>query len=82
MTDHGDPHDRGPPPADPAVTFLAAAAALETVDQAVQDAQRPAAGTPTAAPQAGPHPALAALLMLCEVRAQLAGSAPGLRRST
>ncbi|MFD0267771.1 HSP18 transcriptional regulator [Streptomyces sp. NPDC127106] len=62
----------------PPVTFLAAAAALETITQAVQDAQHPAAGTPAAAPQAGPHPALAALLMLREVREQLAGWESGL----
>lgn len=59
------------------VPFLAAAAALETIDQAVRDAQRPPEGSPTAtaAPsgESGPHPALAALLMLREVREQLAG---------
>lgn len=62
----------------PPVTFLAAAAALETINRAVQDAQRPAAGTPATAPQAGPPPALAALLMLREVREQLAGWESGL----
>ncbi|MFB7467484.1 HSP18 transcriptional regulator [Streptomyces sp. NPDC056224] len=64
------------PPADH-VFFLAAAAALETIDQAVRDAQQPSTGpvAPTAlpAPDPGPHPALAALLMLREVREQLAG---------
>ncbi|WP_405979887.1 HSP18 transcriptional regulator [Streptomyces sp. NBC_00158] len=57
------------------VTFLAAAAALETIDQALKDAQQGSTSTPAAAsgPGAGPHPALAALLMLREVREQLAG---------
>ncbi|MEV8535530.1 HSP18 transcriptional regulator [Streptomyces sp. NPDC051211] len=66
--------------ADPAtarVSFLAAAAALETIDQAVREAQQPPAGStaPTVrpAPDPGPHPALSALLMLREVREQLAG---------
>ncbi|AQT73502.1 MULTISPECIES: hypothetical protein [Streptomyces] len=64
------------------VPFLAAAAALEAINQAVQDAQQPSARTATteAAPAAdsGPHPALAALLMLREVREQLAGWESGL----
>ncbi|MEU6979012.1 HSP18 transcriptional regulator [Streptomyces sp. NPDC046371] len=57
----------------PPVTFLAAAAALETINQAVQDAQRPQGRTPAVTPEPGqgPHPALAALLMLREVREQL-----------
>ncbi|MFE5534784.1 HSP18 transcriptional regulator [Streptomyces sp. NPDC056492] len=64
------------------VPFLAAAAALEAINQAVKDAQQPSAGTPatTKTPEgdAGPHPALAALLMLREVREQLAGWESGL----
>ncbi|MFD8144559.1 HSP18 transcriptional regulator [Streptomyces sp. NPDC059708] len=62
------------------VTFLAAAAALETIDQAVKDARQAPASTPAEAsePGAGPHPALAALLMLREVREQLAGWETGL----
>ncbi|MEU8496032.1 HSP18 transcriptional regulator [Streptomyces lavendulae] len=67
------------------VPFLAAAAALEAINQAVKDAQRPSAGTPTAeaapgapAADSGPHPALAALLTLREVREQLAGWESGL----
>ncbi|WP_412077469.1 HSP18 transcriptional regulator [Streptomyces xanthophaeus] len=64
------------------VPFLAAAAALETINQAVKDAQYPSARTPMAearpAPGSGPHPALAALLMLREVREQLAGWESGL----
>ncbi|MFI1279842.1 HSP18 transcriptional regulator [Streptomyces sp. NPDC020858] len=63
------------------VPFLAAAAALEAIDQAVRDAQHPPA-SPTAtvahAPDSGPDPALAALLMLREVREQLAGWESGL----
>ncbi|MFE5143851.1 HSP18 transcriptional regulator [Streptomyces fagopyri] len=71
-------------PSQPAapVPFPAAAAALEAINQSVRDAQQPsAAHTPaTAAPtgRSGPHPALAALLMLREVREQLAGWESGL----
>ncbi|MFJ7592230.1 HSP18 transcriptional regulator [Streptomyces sp. NPDC097617] len=72
------------PPTGP-VPFLAAAAALEAIHQAVRDAQQPPAGTPTTsaastpeAPDAGPHPALTALLMLREIREQLAGWESGL----
>ncbi|KIF01399.1 HSP18 transcriptional regulator [Streptomyces sp. RSD-27] len=62
------------------VTFLAAAAALETINQALDDARRSSAGTPAAAPaqDTGAPPALAALLMLREVREQLAGWETGL----
>ncbi|MFD9358364.1 HSP18 transcriptional regulator [Streptomyces sp. NPDC060031] len=65
------------------VPLLAAAAALETIGQAVRDAQQPpaAASTATAAapePEPGPHLALAALVMLREVREQLAGWESGL----
>ncbi|MFK0045900.1 HSP18 transcriptional regulator [Streptomyces sp. NPDC090741] len=64
------------------VPFLAAAAALETINQAVKNAQQPFARTTTAdtamAPHSGPHPALVALLMLREVREQLAGWESGL----
>ncbi|MFI8290529.1 HSP18 transcriptional regulator [Streptomyces sp. ms191] len=66
----------------PTVPLLAAAAALEAISQAVRDAQHPSAGMPGAelTPEAdsGPHPALAALLMLREVRDQLAGWESGL----
>ncbi|MFI5642913.1 HSP18 transcriptional regulator [Streptomyces goshikiensis] len=58
------------------IPFLAAAAALETISQSVKEAQRAASQTPTtAAPpsaESGPHPALAALLTLREIREQLA----------
>ncbi|MFD9420845.1 HSP18 transcriptional regulator [Streptomyces goshikiensis] len=65
------------------VSFTAAAAALEAINQSVQDAQQSSAGTPkTTAPLAaadsGPYPALAALLMLREIREQLAGWESGL----
>ncbi|MFF8834184.1 HSP18 transcriptional regulator [Streptomyces sp. NPDC015130] len=62
------------------VTFLAAAAALETINQAVREAQEASANTSGAPPAAGanPHPALAALLMLREVREQLGGWETGL----
>ncbi|KOY50414.1 hypothetical protein [Streptomyces sp. XY332] len=69
-------------PPTPQVSFLAAAAALETIDQAVRSAQEDPGSTPTARATSvlasGPHPALAALLMLREVREQLAGWESGL----
>ncbi|UUU37885.1 HSP18 transcriptional regulator [Streptomyces sp. NBC_00162] len=64
-----------------AVPFPAAAAALETIDQALRGAQQStesATAEAGPAPEAGPHPALAALLMLREVREQLAGWESGL----
>ncbi|MFB7860669.1 HSP18 transcriptional regulator [Streptomyces sp. NPDC056069] len=67
--------------ATPPVPFLVAAAALETIDQVVKDAQQAAPASTSAAaspPDAGPHPALAALLTLREVRKQLAGWETGL----
>ncbi|WP_329390099.1 HSP18 transcriptional regulator [Streptomyces sp. NBC_01351] len=64
------------------IDFLVAAAALRTIRQAVSDAQHPPAVTPQAAtvsdPDAGPQSALAALVMLREVREQLAGWESGL----
>ncbi|MEC4573856.1 HSP18 transcriptional regulator [Streptomyces virginiae] len=69
------------PPGTP-VPFPAAAAALEAINQSVKEAQQSSAqgpanpAPPAAAP--GPHPALAALLMLREVREQLAGWESGL----
>ncbi|MBB4982206.1 MULTISPECIES: HSP18 transcriptional regulator [Streptomyces] len=72
-------------PAEPTaqVPFLAAAAALEIINEAVKDAQQVfdrGEPTGTGAPMAdeGPHSALAALLMLREVREQLAGWETGL----
>ncbi|MFC9824476.1 HSP18 transcriptional regulator [Streptomyces erythrochromogenes] len=65
------------PPSPEPVRFTAAAAALEIISKAVADTRQPTADTPeertAAVPAAGPHPALAALLMLREVREQLAG---------
>ncbi|MFJ3728712.1 hypothetical protein ACIPYQ_39950 [Streptomyces sp. NPDC090045] len=64
------------------VSFTAAAAALEAINQSVKDARPSPERTPkTTAPLAagsGPHPALAALLMLGEVREELAGWESGL----
>ncbi|MEV6581307.1 HSP18 transcriptional regulator [Streptomyces sp. NPDC051582] len=61
------------------VPFHAAAAALQAIDQSMKDAQRSAARTPvTAGADAGPHPALAALLMLREIREELASWESGL----
>ncbi|MFD5370691.1 HSP18 transcriptional regulator [Streptomyces sp. NPDC127103] len=70
------------PPTTPA-SFPAVAAALKAINQSMQDAQQPTAPMPAttaplSAPDAGPHPALAALLMLREVREQLAGWESGL----
>lgn len=64
---------------DPA-SFFAAAAALHTIDEAVRTAQTPAPdGRPGAQDgQAGSEEALAALLLLRELREQLAGWEPGL----
>ncbi|MFD5420115.1 HSP18 transcriptional regulator [Streptomyces sp. NPDC127069] len=64
------------PPTTP-VSFHAAAAALEAISRSVKDAQQapPGASAPSPRPAGdrGPHPALTALLMLREVREQLAG---------
>lgn len=69
------------PPAAP-VPFAAIAAALEAINESVQEARHPSAGTPATTPPPldgpGPHPALAALLLLREVREQLAGWESGL----
>ncbi|MCX5174572.1 HSP18 transcriptional regulator [Streptomyces virginiae] len=56
----------------PPVRSLDAAAALKTIHQAVADAHRPSTGAPTTGPS-DPRQALAALLMLREVREQLTG---------
>ncbi|TXR99756.1 HSP18 transcriptional regulator [Streptomyces sp. col6] len=72
--------NEAPTPAAP-VSFLAASAALEAINQSLKDAQRSAARRPNAEPppaDAGPRPALAALLTLREVREQLAGWESGL----
>ncbi|GAB7188638.1 Clp protease N-terminal domain-containing protein [Kitasatospora sp. Ki12] len=67
-----------PLPVEPA-SFLAAAAALAAIDDAVRTARNPAS-RPPAAPDAqeGPEQALAALVLLRELRAELAGWEAGL----
>ncbi|MFJ4776678.1 type III effector protein [Streptomyces sp. NPDC088762] len=69
-----------PPPGTPTAygpaSFLAAAAALEAIDNAVREAQ--SAGPATPPPGEGPEQALASLLLLREVREQLAGWESGL----
>lgn len=58
-------------------SFLAAAAALDAIDDAVREAQNRAPNTP-GAPGPGPEQALASLLLLRQVREQLAGWETGL----
>ncbi|MEU2632289.1 hypothetical protein, partial [Kitasatospora sp. NPDC007106] len=74
------PERPGPPPIVPAApvgpaSFLAAAAALGVIDDAVRTAREAPAidSIPTAPVQSGPEPALAALLLLRELRVELAG---------
>ncbi|MEV4557875.1 hypothetical protein AB0K51_12840 [Kitasatospora sp. NPDC049285] len=70
------PTTSGTPPTGPA-SFLAAAAALAAIDDAVRTA-RNTAPPEAGAPDDGPEPALAALLLLRELRAELAGWEAGL----
>ncbi|MFB7669143.1 hypothetical protein ACFC1R_35395 [Kitasatospora sp. NPDC056138] len=76
------PATGGSPPTGPA-SFLAAAAALAAIDDAVRTAQntspatRTGAGAPDA-PDEGPEPALAALVLLRELRTELASWEAGL----
>ncbi|MES4907814.1 MULTISPECIES: type III effector protein [unclassified Streptomyces] len=58
-------------------SFLAAAAALHAIDDALRDAMRESPDTPDA-PEPGPEQALASLLLLRQVREQLAGWETGL----
>jgi hypothetical protein len=58
-------------------SFLAAAAALHAIDDALRDAKRESPGTPDA-PGPGPEQALASLMLLRQVREQLAGWETGL----
>ncbi|MFF8600002.1 type III effector protein [Streptomyces sp. NPDC015232] len=67
-------NDRGP------ASFLAAAAALHAIDDALRDARRESPDTP-AGPAPGPEQALASLLLLRQVREQLAGWETGLIES-
>ncbi|MCX5205586.1 HSP18 transcriptional regulator [Streptomyces sp. NBC_00237] len=66
-----------PTPPVGAAHLPAVSAALDTISRALDDAQQPAesAGATTGS---GPHPALAALLLLREIREQLAGWESGL----
>jgi hypothetical protein len=66
-----------PQPRDP-TSFFAAAAALNTIDEAVRTAQTPQTGTHPQDGQADADQALAALLLLRELRDQLAEWEPGL----
>jgi hypothetical protein len=66
-----------PEPRDPP-SFFAAAAALDTINEAVRTAQNTQAPPPVDGGQASSEEALAALLMLRELREQLAGWEPGL----
>ncbi|GAA3050086.1 hypothetical protein GCM10020229_71970 [Kitasatospora albolonga] len=59
-------------------SFIAAAAALAAIDDAVRTAHAPAPPAPHPAPETGPEPALAALLLLRELRTELAGWEAGL----
>ncbi|MEU2632957.1 HSP18 transcriptional regulator, partial [Kitasatospora sp. NPDC007106] len=69
----------GGEPTGPA-SFLAAAAALAAIEDAVRTAQNPGppAGPGPGAPDEGPQPALAALVLLRELRTELAGWEAGL----
>lgn len=70
------PRSSGAPRPGPA-SFLAAAAALEAIDEAVRTAHASeAAGAPV--PESGLEQALSSLLLLREVRERLAGWEPGL----
>ncbi|WP_432195532.1 type III effector protein [Streptomyces sp. bgisy027] len=63
--------------ADSPASFLAAAAALNAIDDALRDARQEAPDHPQA-PGPGPEQALASLLLLRQVREQLAGWETGL----
>ncbi|WP_043473780.1 hypothetical protein [Kitasatospora sp. MBT66] len=66
------------PPVEP-VSFLAAAAALAAIDDAVRTAQNPVSRPPAASDtREGPDQALAALVLLRELRGRLAGWEAGL----
>ncbi|PBC70047.1 hypothetical protein BX265_7432 [Streptomyces sp. TLI_235] len=73
------PATGGGQPTGPA-SFLAATAALAAIDDAVRTAQNPGptAGSGPGAPDEGPQPALAALVLLRELRTELAGWEAGL----
>ncbi|WP_405583109.1 type III effector protein [Streptomyces sp. NBC_01190] len=64
-------------PNDPA-SFLAAAAALDTINNALAAARQPVGTPPPQSARTGPDQALAALLLLRQLREQLAAWEPGL----
>ncbi|MEV6212860.1 hypothetical protein [Kitasatospora sp. NPDC051914] len=66
-----------PPPPVGFASLPAAAAALAAMDDAVRTVRRPVS-RPEPGPQAGPEQALAALLLLRELRTELAGGEAGL----
>ncbi|WP_367318378.1 type III effector protein [Streptomyces sp. HUAS ZL42] len=72
--DQPTPSTRGLTPA----SFLAAAAALNTIHEALHTARTPQEGTHPGPDQASPEQTLAALLLLREAREQLAQWEPGL----
>ncbi|MFI8456936.1 type III effector protein [Kitasatospora sp. NPDC085464] len=72
----------GPPRPDEPASFLAAVAALAAIDDAVRAARGSASGSPGVPDaQDGPEPALAALVLLRELRSELAGWEAGLVES-
>ncbi|WP_341845531.1 type III effector protein [Kitasatospora purpeofusca] len=77
MGRHPDPAGGGAPPAGPA-SFLAAAAALAAIDDAVRTARDPRPRPGAGARDEGPEPALAALVLLRELRTEVAGWEAGL----
>ncbi|WP_371525079.1 type III effector protein [Streptomyces sp. NBC_01283] len=76
MTAADQPPTTSTNPHSPA-SFLAAAAALDAIDDALRDAQRDSPDTPQG-PGPGPERALASLMLLRQVREQLAGWESGL----
>ncbi|MFF0416599.1 type III effector protein [Kitasatospora sp. NPDC004745] len=75
-----DPPATGGSPSTGPASFLAAAAALAAIDDAVRTARNtsPATRPGAGAPDEGPEPALAALVLLRELRSELAGWEAGL----
>jgi hypothetical protein len=69
---NASPEPRGP------ISFFAAAAALNTINESIRAAQTPRTGTHQEDGQASADQALAALLLLRELRDHLAGWEPGL----
>ncbi|MGW7614064.1 type III effector protein [Streptomyces sp. NPDC054766] len=76
MTAADQPPTTSPNAHSPA-SFLAAVAALNAIDDALRDARRESPDTPEG-PGAGPEQALASLMLLRQVREQLAGWETGL----